>query len=179
METAEHWARLAMFQILEVQEAPAFNGRRSFLTLRGSRPFADYKRKPGDLIGLNWRVPGRGNRAIRHAVYDTNWWKSFVHARLSMAFGDRGSMTLFGNQPKQHRMFVEQLTAEYRVKTEGRGRVVDEWKVRPGQPDNHWLDCLVGCAVAASICGCNLEGMPAVRVAEKRIQRTRNGVSYL
>jgi len=38
METAQHWDRLpknqpaeiAMFQISEVQEAPAFNGRRSF-----------------------------------------------------------------------------------------------------------------------------------------------------
>jgi hypothetical protein len=29
-------AEIAMFQILEVQEAPAFNGRRSFLTLRDS-----------------------------------------------------------------------------------------------------------------------------------------------
>ena len=27
-------AEIAMFQMLEVQEAPAFNGRRSFLTLR-------------------------------------------------------------------------------------------------------------------------------------------------
>ena len=42
METAQHWDRLAenqpaeitMFQISEVQEAPAFNGRRSVLTLR-------------------------------------------------------------------------------------------------------------------------------------------------
>ena len=42
METARHWDRLAknqpaeitMFQISEVQESPAFNGRRSFLTLR-------------------------------------------------------------------------------------------------------------------------------------------------
>jgi hypothetical protein len=42
METAEHRARLpknqpaeiTMFQISEVQESPAFNGRRSFLTLR-------------------------------------------------------------------------------------------------------------------------------------------------
>ena len=41
--TAQHWDRLAknqpaeiaMFQISEVQEAPAFNGRRSFLALRG------------------------------------------------------------------------------------------------------------------------------------------------
>jgi hypothetical protein len=42
METAQHWdrmaknqpAEIAMFQISEVQESPAFNGRRSFLTLR-------------------------------------------------------------------------------------------------------------------------------------------------
>ena len=44
METAQHWDRLAknqpaeitMFQISEVQEAPAFNGRLSILTLRGT-----------------------------------------------------------------------------------------------------------------------------------------------
>jgi len=42
MDTAQHWdslakiqpAEIAMFQISEVQESPAFNGRRSFLTLR-------------------------------------------------------------------------------------------------------------------------------------------------
>ncbi|MCA9139840.1 MAG: hypothetical protein KDB00_23870, partial [Planctomycetales bacterium] len=43
--------------------------------------------------------------------------------------------------------------AEYYVRTEGRGRTVDEWKARPEQPDNHWLDCLVGSAVAASMQG--------------------------
>jgi len=45
VETAQHRARLAknqpaeiaMLQISEVQEAPAFNGRRSFLTLRAAR----------------------------------------------------------------------------------------------------------------------------------------------
>jgi hypothetical protein len=28
-------------------------------------------------------------------------------------------------------MFAEQVTAEYYVRTEGRGRTVDEWKARP------------------------------------------------
>ncbi|GAB5517401.1 MAG: hypothetical protein Rhob2KO_51260 [Rhodopirellula baltica] len=55
-------------------------------------------------------------------------------------------------------MFAEQITAEYFIKTEGRGRTVDEWKARPEQPDNHWLDCLVGTAVAASIQGAVLFG---------------------
>jgi hypothetical protein len=50
------------------------------------------------------------------------------------------------------------LTAEYFIKTEGRSRTVDEWKARPQQPDNHWLDCLVGCAVGASMQGALLFG---------------------
>ena len=95
-----------------------------------------------------------GKRTIRHAIYDTNWWKSFIHARLAVAFGDRGCLSLFGNNPEAHRMLSEQLTAEYYVKTEGRGRTVDEWKSRSDQPDNHWLDCLVGAAMAASMQGC-------------------------
>jgi hypothetical protein len=49
--------------------------------------------------------------------------------------------------------FAEHLTAEYRVKTQGRGRTVDEWKQRPERGDNHWFDCLVGCAAGASIQG--------------------------
>ena len=53
-------------------------------------------------------------------------------------------------------LFAEHLTAEYRVKTEGRGRKVDEWKIRPDAHDNHWFDGVVGCAVAASMCGCVL-----------------------
>jgi len=133
-----------------------------------SIPFSEYKRKPGDRVGHNWRMPNvRGKRAIRHVVFDTNYWKSFVQARLAVAMGDRGCLSLFGEKPAQHRLLAEHLTAEYRVKTEGRGRTVDEWKVRPEQPDNHWLDCLVGCAVAASIQGVVLFGTEA-KPAPKR-----------
>ena len=147
-----------------------------------SNPFSEYKRRPGDRVGLNWRVPTiHGKRAIRHVIYDTNWWKSFTHARLAVAMGDRGCLSIFGDRPDQHRMFAEQVTAEYFVRTEGRGRTVDEWKARPEQPDNHWLDCLVGCAVAASMQGALLFGTdrPSAqkreRVSFKELQcRKRN-----
>lgn len=59
---------------------------------------------------------------------------------------------------ERHRLFAEHLTAEYRVRTQGRGRTVDEWKSRPNQPDNHWFDGIVGCAVAGSILGAALFG---------------------
>ncbi|TWU39335.1 terminase gpA endonuclease subunit [Novipirellula artificiosorum] len=138
-----------------------------------SNPFSEYKRRPGDRVGLNWRVPSiHGKRAIRHVIYDTNWWKSFTHARLAVAMGDRGCLSVFGDRAEQHRMFAEQITAEYFIKTEGRGRTVDEWKARPEQPDNHWLDCLVGCAVGASMQGALLFG------TDVSSSRTRGRLSF-
>ncbi|MEL6740979.1 MAG: terminase gpA endonuclease subunit [Planctomycetota bacterium] len=127
-----------------------------------SIPFSDYKRKRGERIGLNWRVPMvTGKRAVRHVVFDTNFWKSFVHARLAVPMGDPGALALFGHKPETHRLIAEHLTAEYRVETEGRGRTVDEWKLRVAGLDNHWLDCLVGSAVAASMQGAVLFGTDA------------------
>jgi Terminase large subunit gpA, endonuclease domain len=147
-----------------------------------SQPFSEYKRRPGDRVGHNWRIPNvAGKRAVRHVVFDTNYWKSFVHARLAVAMGDRGCVSLFGDKPEQHRLLADHLTAEYRVKTEGRGRTVDEWKLRPERADNHWFDCLVGNAVAASIQGAVLPGTSATAAASRKrisfaeMQRRRHG----
>ena len=73
--------------------------------------------------------------------------------------GDRGCLSLFGTNAETHRMLSEHLTSEYFIKTEARGRSVDEWKQRPEQPDNHWFDGLVGSAVAASMQGVILPGI--------------------
>lgn len=121
------------------------------------QPFSEYRKQPGDRIGHNWRIPNiHGKRSIRHVLFDTNYWKSFVHARFRVAMGSPGCLSLFGAAAVQHRLFSDHLTAEYRVRTEGRGRQVDEWKIKPERRDNHWLDCTVGCAVAASIEGAAL-----------------------
>lgn len=145
-----------------------------------SKPMGEYRKAIGDRVGMNWRMPNvRGKRAVRHVIYDTNFWKSFVATRLLTATGDRGALTLWGRSAEDHLLFAEHLTAEYRVKTEGRGRRVDEWKMRPDAHDNHWWDCLVGCAVAASMSGCVLTGTmadgkpraaakPKVRLSELR-----------
>jgi len=138
-----------------------------------SIPFSEYKRKHGDQVGHNWRMPSvQGKRAIRHVVFDTNYWKSFIYARLAVAMGDRGGLTLFGSRSDQHRLFIEHLLAEYRVKTEGRGRAVDEWKQRPERGDNHWWDGLVGCAVAGSMLGAALPGMLATPAKRRTVTHT-------
>ena len=145
-----------------------------------SVPFSEYKRKRGERIGHHWRIPNvQGRRQVRHVLIDTNYWKSFVHARLAVAIGDKGCLSLFGRKPADHQLLAEHITAEYRVRTEARNRTVDEWKLRASGPDNHWLDCLVGCAVAASVQGAILPGTdvrsaPARRrIRLSELQRSR------
>jgi len=132
--------------------------------------FSDYQRKPGDSVGLNWRIPTiNSRRSVRHVVFDANYWKSFVHTRLAVPMGDPGGLSLFGRSAERHRLISEHLTSEYRVRTEGRGRTVDEWKLRANGMDNHWLDCLVGAAVGASIVGAVLPGTQAPRRPKRKI----------
>ena len=147
-----------------------------------SKPMSEYKKAAGDRVGLNWRMPNiRGKRAVRHVIFDANYWKSFVASRLLMAVGDRGCLSLWGRSGETHMLFAEHLTAEYRVKTEGRGRKVEEWKMRPEAKDNHWWDGAVGCAVAASMVGCVLAGTdaharekPKVKVKLSDLRKARN-----
>lgn len=147
-----------------------------------SKPMSEYKKAAGDRVGLNWRMPNiRGKRAVRHVIFDANYWKSFVASRLLMAVGDRGCLSLWGRSGETHMLFAEHLTAEYRVKTEGRGRKVEEWKMRPEAKDNHWWDGAVGCAVAASMVGCVLAGTdaharekPKVKVKLSDLRKSRN-----
>jgi len=144
-----------------------------------SIPFSEYKKKRGDRVGLHWRIPNTiGRRQVRHALIDTNYWKSFVHARLAVAMGDPGCLSLFGRDEDAHRLLADHLTAEYRVRTLAHERTVDEWKLRATRPDNHWLDCLVGCAVGASIQGAGLHGIearrpPRLRLRLSQLQRGR------
>ncbi|MGN0857378.1 MAG: terminase gpA endonuclease subunit [Candidatus Spyradenecus sp.] len=131
-----------------------------------SQPLNERRRQPGERVGQNWLVPSvNRKRAIRHLVYDTNFWKSFVAARWLVTLGDRGCLSLWGRDPVRHLCYAEHLCAEYRVPTEGRGRKVDEWKLRPESHDNHWLDCTVGCAVAASMLG---ETLPCANLSREK-----------
>ena len=108
---------------------------------------------------------------VRYCVYDVNYWKSFFWERMNAAIGSRGCVTLFRAPAREHLNLAQNIRSEYSVKVEGRGRVVDEWKLKPGE-DNHYLDCVVGCFVAASI-----EGISEKRSEPKktvgRVRRNR------
>ncbi|MGB2937727.1 MAG: hypothetical protein WBD05_05965 [Phycisphaerae bacterium] len=50
-----------------------------------------------------------------------------------------------------------------------------KWKLKASAVDNHWLDCLVGCAAAASMLGVSL----FCGAGPKKVKRKRKRVSYI
>jgi hypothetical protein len=106
------------------------------------------RKNRGDRAGLNWLVGKTAEGTQIEAAYDTNFWKTFVSGRLRLGLGDPEAIMLHAGN---HEMLIEHLVAEFPVRVEARGRSVDEWK--SVARENHWWDCLVGAAVAASITG--------------------------
>jgi hypothetical protein len=123
--------------------------------------FTEGAKHQGERRGFEWRLPPpQEARGVRLLSYNSNGWKSFLWDRIAVKDGARGSLTFFGSDPKEHLLLFDHLFAEYRdrIKSERTGREMDEWHAR-GNQDNDLLDCLVGCAVAASVCGVRLEGV--------------------
>jgi hypothetical protein len=139
-----------------------------------SRPMAEYKKAAGARLGEHWYMPPpTGKRPVRHVAADVNWAKGFALRRFMTAPGEPGCYSLFGEDPEAHEMARDHLCSEYFVTAEARGRKVDEWKQKPGEPDNHFLDCLAGTVVLASMAGCRLpvaRGAPAARNRPRRIR---------
>lgn len=129
-------------------------------------PIMLWPQQEGEQVGLNWRIrrTTKKHAPIRHGIYDTNFWKSFAHARLFVPIGGPGALSLFKSETTIHRMLADHLHAEYPIPVESQGRKVSEWQNRPNDPDNHLFDCLVGCCVGGSMLGAALE-------SDKPIQR--------
>lgn len=135
------------------------------------------KREAGKRLGLHWRVQKSNRIPIKFCTFDSNYWKTWIHNRYATDPKERGALTLYDAPPRSHATFAAHQVAEYSVKTEGRGRVVYEWKQRPDRPDNHWFDNMVGAAVAASIEGVALSATGVARKKTKK--RAKKRVEYL
>jgi hypothetical protein len=101
-------------------------------------------------------------------LFDANFWKNFLAARLRTPMGGRGCFTIFGNNTQEHALFFDHLAAETPVRVEAKGRTVVEWKVRQKGEDNHWFDNLVGCCVAAAERGARLDELKGHAPKAKR-----------
>ena len=122
------------------------------------KPFSEFERRPGQIISsYEWHIaPIRTKRHIRLMRYDTNYWKSFFRNRVMTSHGDPGAFSInCAKIDDRFRLLADQLSSEYSVVVASRERRVDIWKLVPNR-ENHWLDCVIGCMVAASEQGCKL-----------------------
>ena len=137
------------------------------------KPLSMYVRHPGEVHGHYWYQPNvRRTGQYPHTRVDVNFWKRFVHQGLGTAIGDPGAIALWGKRAHRHLLFAEHVArSEKRVDVTGPYGLVSEWSQLPAQPDNHWFDCLVGCAAGAAMAGIKAPGAgPPARRRKKYSQ---------
>lgn len=156
--------------VQRVVNSPAITMSRGRGIRASQRPMAAYLRKPGERHGEHWYAPSvRGTAQYPYVMMDVNYWKSFVHRALLTAPGDAGCMTLWGAAATNHALFAQHVARSERwVEVTGPHGKVREWSMLPGRPDNHWLDCLTGCAAAAAYEGVATPGAGAGQARRRK-----------
>lgn len=134
------------------------------------------KRERGDIVGRYWRRVTNKKQRARCVEIDTNAWKSHVQRSLLTPLGARGSLSLYKASPRTHRLIADHFASEYRTQTSGPHGDFEEWELKPGKTENHWLDGIVGAAVAASIRGVAPVELGQPKQAPRRRKRK---VTYL
>lgn len=139
--------------------------------IRASRkPIIEYVRRPGETVGHFWYIPNVSKtEQFPYVLMDVNYWKRTIHDGFSLPLADRGSMSLYGLDCRKHELLADHVArSEKWVEVTGPGGTVREWMPLPTRPDNHYFDCLVGCAVAASIAGIRFAGQEVEKRQRKR-----------
>jgi hypothetical protein len=132
---------------------------------------SDWKILPGQQRGWNSRVTAGADGKGKMVQFDPDAWKTFVWERMGEPMGGRSPLSLFGDpeepRPADHALFAEHCACEYgEPKPTTRG-TFDKWAKLPGRSDNHYFDCLVGCAVAAGVSGLTWSASGATPIPKK------------
>lgn len=112
-----------------------------------------WKLRPGERGDFHWRLTAGAGKRGQQVQYDPDAWKSFTHAALNVPLGGMAGLSLFGSKAGQHELFSQHLSAEFSEPKMTKGDTYDHWTLKPDCTDNDWFDCVVGCAVAASVAG--------------------------
>lgn len=139
-----------------------------------SRQMDDYKPSKKVTRGDAWIYWRDAERApTGQIIFDANAWKTRLHIALNATPGDPGKLSLNGT-PDDLAILVKHLSSEYALQDVAGGVTRDVWKAREkGWRDNHLLDCLTGCMVAASF-----NGARDPRTFQEPPKKTRKRVTF-
>jgi hypothetical protein len=135
-------------------------------------PMAQYRARPGELLGENLvvKLPTKGaRRGVREVQFEANLWRTHAAKRLITPFGDPGCVSLYGlkDSRQPHDLLARHLCSELPKPTSAE-RTIDVWKLRPGESENHWWDNFIQCCIAASLCGARVTGRRQVTARRQR-----------
>lgn len=109
--------------------------------------------RTGEVRGPHWRITAGTTGRGRQCQFDPDHWKTFVFDALTVPPGGKSDLTLYGDNPNAHTLLADHLAAEVATRKELKGDTFDKWEKPKAHVDNHYLDVLTGCAVAASVLG--------------------------
>jgi hypothetical protein len=112
------------------------------------------------------------------AEINSDYWKSWVHQRLTTPLDAASAMTLFQAPGDEHLSFVKHLTAERKIEefVAGKGVIVKWERIRK---QNHWFDALYNASAAGHYSGARLvedsprEPRPAKSLAQLAAEALR------
>jgi hypothetical protein len=136
------------------------------------KPMNEYRKEPGDLVGWNWRLDAKTLAKGRYVAFDTYPWKTFIAEAILTPAGAPGAFYLCGKSLMDHQLLTTHLLCEYRSPSlRLDGQRVEVWSERPDRRENHWWDCVVGCAVGASMLGVTFSAAVAAGEQEQARQK--------
>ncbi|HVL14484.1 MAG TPA: terminase gpA endonuclease subunit, partial [Gemmata sp.] len=138
---------------------------------------SEWRPRPGERAGPHWRLTTSVTERGRMVQFDPDAWKTWLWEMLTCEPGGRGYLSFYGSDSRVHEMISEHVAAESAEPVTIRGNSFDKWAVLPHNPDNDWLDTLVGCAVAASVQGLAWDSGAAAGDPAKPRERPKT-VSY-
>lgn len=130
-------------------------------------------------IGEEYHISRQKDEKISLCEVNSDYWKSWLHERLSCPVQNDGALTLFDAPSREHVQFSRHMTSEKKIEEfeAGKGLQV-RWVRGENGGANHWFDAAYIACSAGHFCGVRLIGdasqKPAYRpTARELAQRTK------
>lgn len=119
---------------------------------------------------IEWYIK-RVDKKTRIVLFDANYYRSQFQKGIAKEPGSQGSITY--NSTIADPVFASHLGAKAMKRTPDAKRDIEIWTNKPGQDQDHWLDCCVMCRVGAEIAGYRAAGVRFVKKTWKKAPLTQ------
>lgn len=95
------------------------------------------------------------DKPLELMVINADYWKSETYGRMNRSAPAVGTWHYPYDLPRVEHgpAYARQLTAEHRIRKDGKAGAKYTWELRPGRRDNHWWDTAVYDQALADLCG--------------------------